>query len=986
MFRRHRQRTSTRGARGGVAFVLSLCVAALTATGLQAQATGTVTGQILESSSQQAIDGAQVFVTALSQGTLTRQNGRYLVVNVPVGTHSLSVQRLGYRTQTQQITVTDGGTAVADFQLESEVLGLDEIVVTGTAGQARRREVGNSIVSMNVADVVEPVASTIALLQGRAAGVSVIQSSGTIGDATRIRIRGNVSAALNNDPLIYIDGVRVRSQAYRSLAPINLGAQYAVSITPSPLDDVNPQDIDRIEIIKGAAATTLFGTEAAAGVIQIFTKKGRSGAPQWTANLETGINTKNNHGTTQTLRGTPTNSFPDWDGGACWPQCFTSAAGGNAHYLYLDPWMRDAAWQQKYSMSVRGSAGDVFYYVSGSWEDDDDLFVTAGQEVFSLRSNFQANLSSSINFDFNASWNGRDINNIGCGDDLYGVCARSSYGGIIRNEKSDLDFYVDEPEHFTQIDRFITGGTLRFQPGTSFTTRFTMGYDRAMNQGRTGVPFGFARHPVGFNSVTQQLYELLTLDFVSTYNLELSSDLNTDISAGFQRIDSNRQIVRSETEGFPGPGETTLSSGAISLAREDRSRVITGGFFGQAVFKYQDKYFITAGVRADGNSAFGQDFGWQVYPKVSGSYIVSDESGFPEALGVLKLRGAWGTAGRAPGAFDAVRTWSPTPWGVQQSFAPNNLGNPELGPERTAEWEVGFESSTLNDRLWLDFTYYHQKTTDALVAVRTPPSEGDWTRQNENIGELRNTGLELSLTGTVIQGREWALDVGGDISTNHSLVVSLGKGSASSVVQEGEPFRVRRGIKVLNPDEIAAPILANDGDWFYFGPEQPTLMITPRFTLSMPKGLILAVRGEYNAGHWGRDGASSWAMIEGNQEYPMCWDAYPHIDAGNTDMLTALERVMCTSTSEFERNAFVWPRDFFKLREVSLVIPLGFAFPGAQRSSLTFSGRNLYRWIKDEHRAYDPESGGWIPGGASSVNWQRPTPPKQFTAALSVTF
>jgi TonB-dependent SusC/RagA subfamily outer membrane receptor len=383
---------------------------------------------------------------------------------------------------------------------------------------------------------------------------------------------------------------------------INWGAQYGVSITPAPLDDINPDDIERIEIIKGAAATTLYGTEAAAGVIQIFTKQGRTGAPQWSASSEIGVTTPNIHGTTHTLRGTPTNSFPEWDGGACWPQCFTSRLGGSAHYLYLDHWMRDAALQQKYGMSVRGSAGDVAYFIAGSWEDDEDVFVTAGQKVYGLRSNFQAALSSSFNFDFNASWNSRDIRNIGCGDNLFGVCARSSYGGIIRQEAEELDPLVYDPEYFTQIDRFVTGGTLRFQPTSNFSTRFTMGYDRAMNQGRNGVPFEFGPHPRGFNSIQEQINELLTLDFVTTYNLGLGADLNTDLSAGFQRIDENQQLIIGETDGFPGPGETTLSSGATNQAQEDRSRVITGGVFGQALFKLQDKYFLTAGVRADGNS------------------------------------------------------------------------------------------------------------------------------------------------------------------------------------------------------------------------------------------------------------------------------------------------------------------------------------------------------------------------------------------------
>jgi TonB-linked SusC/RagA family outer membrane protein len=1003
MLGRNCQRTTSRGAGGSVACFLSLCVGLMMATSLQAQTTGTVTGQVTDPT-QRPVEGAQVFVAGLNQGGLTRANGRYIILNLPAGTHELTVQRLGFSTVTEQLTITVDGTTTVDFQLATEALGLDEIVVTGTAGQARRREVGNSIVQLNIADIQEPVVSTYALLQGRAAGVMVHSSSGVIGDATKIRIRGNVSAALSNDPLIYIDGVRVRSEAYTPLATINLGAQYAVSVTPGPLDDINPNDIERIEIIKGAAATTLYGTEAAAGVIQIFTKKGRSGAPQWSAASEVGVTTKNVHGTTSTLRGTPTRNWPDWDGGACWPQCFTSNTGGSAHYLYLDAWMRDRALQQKHSMSVRGSAGDVFYFMSGSWEDDEDVFVTAGQKVFSLRSNFQANLSSSFNFDFNAAWNSRDILNIGCGDDLYGICARSSYGGIIRQTHEDLDELVYDPDHFTQIDRFITGGTLRFQPGTNFSTRFTMGYDRAMNQGRTGVPFGFSRHPKGINSITSQLYELVTIDLVSTYNLELSSDFNTDLSVGFQRVDQNDQVIQAETEGFPGPGETTLSSGATTLATERKSRIITGGLFGQAVFKYQDKYFLTAGVRADGNSAFGQDFGWQIYPKFNGSYIISDESGFPEALGVLKLRGAWGTAGRAPGAFDAVRTWASTPWGGQSSFAPNNLGNDQLGPERTAEWEVGMESSTFNDRLYLDFTYYKQVTTNALVSVGTPPSQGDWTSQLENIGKLQNTGLELSITATVIEGREWSLDVGGDISTNHSMVISLGDAPSSSSVREGEPFRVPRGFKVLNPDEIAEPIFANDGpngdlngtgsgpvgdrDWFYFGPHHPTLMLTPRILLRMPKGLVLAVRGEYNGGAFGEDGASRWAMIEGNQEYPMCWDAYPLIAAGQQDQLTALERVRClTGSQTFQHRAFIYSRDFFKLREVSLVVPLGFLFPGASRSSLTLAGRNLFRWVKSTHKAYDPESGGWVPGRSSSPNyWQRPAPPKVFTMAINVTF
>src|SRR5690606_10283340 len=168
-------------------------------------------------------------------------------------------------------------------------------------------------------------------------------------------------------------------------------------------------------------------------------------------------------------------------------------------------------------------------------------------------------------------------------------------------------------------------------------------------------------------------------------------------------------------------------------------------------FSLKDRYFLTVAMRVDGNSAFGQDFGLQVYPKATVSYVVSDEAFWPETLGQVKLRAAWGHAGRAPGAFDAVRTWNAKPWRGATGFLPENVGNPNLGPERTIEWEAGFDAGLLDDRLTVDVSYYDQRTVDALFQVQQTPSAGFGGSQLENVGEISNRGFEAAVNATFVR-------------------------------------------------------------------------------------------------------------------------------------------------------------------------------------------------------------------------------------------
>jgi len=355
----------------GIRRVLSpLAALMLGAVALPAQSTGTVSGRVVGEDGL-PLSQAQLILVGTGLGTRTGDIGQYTIVNVPAGQYRLRAQLIGHRPSEVPITVTAGATVSQDFSMRKQALALDAIVVTGTAGAARQREVGNSIAQIDMSKLKEAPATVGDLLQGKAPGLQVMQSSASAGSGSMIRLRGNVSVAMSNQPLIYVDGVRLRSDGYQRNVPPSGSDLRSGNDIASPLNDVNPNDIERIEIIKGAAAATLYGTEAAAGVIQIFTKRGQSGKPQWTMQVDQGFaralkfgpdpseappsdtvyscatSVPACTGTMQAYR----DSFPDRFDGL--PTRGVSRAGGTSSYLFIDTWLRNGL-RQRYSLSVGG--------------------------------------------------------------------------------------------------------------------------------------------------------------------------------------------------------------------------------------------------------------------------------------------------------------------------------------------------------------------------------------------------------------------------------------------------------------------------------------------------------------------------------------------------------------------------------------------------------------------------------------------------------
>ena len=611
---------------------------------LEAQGGGQVIGQVTDQATGRPLVQVQVYLAGTGLGTLTRGDGRFLILNVPPGNYTLTAERIGMRTATAQITVEEDQSTTADLALEEEALGLDEIVVTGTAGQARRREVGTSVAQVDVATLADPVPAVDQLLSARAPGVVAVRTSGMSGSGSQIRLRGNVSVAMSNQPLVYVDGVRIRSDGLALNHAVGQHVAFGPKDVMGPLNDINPSDIERIEIVKGPAATALYGTEAAGGVIQIFTKRGSGGDAQWSAQIDQGVN---------------------------WVQEFGPP---NAPYMRLDPWLRNGH-QQRYSLSVRGGTESISYYVSGSMDNNEGILPNDADQKYLGRINLGFQPRGDLDIQVNTSITRQHVENSPSGSSPYSIShngykrapARQAHATYVRTWEEDVIWRLLDYEIDTDVDRVVAGITTTYTPMPRFTNRLTLGLDRLASDMRNIRPFGYVNDPTGSVSDRNWTAEQLTADYVGSFDLRLTESFRTSISWGGQSIVARDTDLGASTNTLPGPGEHTVTSGASYQAREARSRVVNAGIFGQTLLDFSDRYFLTLALRIDGNSAFGEDFGLQPYPRATFSWVMSDE-------GVLAA-GPWRDEG--PGRLGTRGT---RPRGLRRraDLAADSLARPDL--------------------------------------------------------------------------------------------------------------------------------------------------------------------------------------------------------------------------------------------------------------------------------------------------------------------
>jgi TonB-dependent starch-binding outer membrane protein SusC len=904
---------------------LAVALMAYMAVDADAQ-TATVRGRVTNTAGQ-PVPNAQVFVLTTTLGAQTGADGMYVISRLNPGSATVRARVIGYESVERTVTLVAGQTTTLDFSLKSSAVSLDQVVVTGTAGAARKREVGNAISQVSTADLPEVPTNVSNLLAGRVAGVQISGGTGNSGSGSAIRLRGATSLALSNQPLIYVDGVRTRSDEYPRNGIFQGATQRGANAYGSPLNDINPDDIERIEVVKGAAATTLFGTDAAAGVIQIFTKRGSAGAPKWTTQLNSGYAKLQKFGQ------------------------------GIAPLLYMDPFVRDAARLGFQAQVAGGTPNNVRYLFSFGADNTDGVLELDTERKYQLRANVDFAPLKRVQFSWNTSYTSNAITQTPAGNNAQGVTLNAfrrdrNYFG---NANPDTIKLVYGQQLNSNIDRLLIGSTTTWNPLDNFSSRLVIGLDRSSIENRNVRPYGFPGAVTGIiqNQVWQN--RILSFDWANNFELQPGKDFKATLSAGTQYINSNVSDVVAYSENYPAPTSPTVASGSLRNADENRLKNITGGAFGQALFGFRDRYFVTVGARIDGNSAFGENFGFQTYPKASASWVISDEGWWSEKFGTLKARAAYGAAGRAPTAFAAVQTWEPVGWGTAPAVRPLNLGDPNLGPERTVEREFGIDQALFSGRLSVDLTYFKAVTSDALFFVRNAPSNGFLNSSLANAGKIQKSGIEAAINATLLDRSNVSVRAGLNVSTNQSKVLSLGGAPSFSVgnfgwVIEGQPAPVLRGRLIQNADQIGAAIDTTVNHTF--GPAQPTLILSPSLSV-MWRGITLSARGEYQGGAYIQEDASFQALSR-SVLWPTCERAYPALAANQP--VTPRERLTCVPANA-RQDMFIFPADFFKIRDVTLTFPLGRLIPGTTSSSFVFSAQNFFR-RNYGMPLFDPEMSG----------------------------
>jgi TonB-linked SusC/RagA family outer membrane protein len=991
-----------------------------------------VSGTVVDAGSQRPLGGAQITVEGQAgRGAVSDASGRFRISGLTGTSVTLDARLIGY--SPVKHTVQVGATDVR-FLLTQRAVELNQVVVTGTAGATQVRELGTAVAQVNVADVVRKTAvpSVDALLNGRAPGVVIQPGTGMVGAGAKVRIRGIGSFSLSADPLIYVDGVRVDNQTSTGIS-----IQAFSSGVISRLNDFDPEQIESIEVLKGPAAATLYGTEAARGVINIITKKGAAGPARFEFTGRVGGN-----------------EFQDAAGRIATNYCHvgppapgnvspTCTPTGTGPIVALNTVKRQDSLGAPifrtgrildYSGSVSGGTAALRYYASGSVNDDQGVDPTNGQRKLSFRTNLGITPNSKVDIATNFGYvKGHTTTSCeaGCG----GLMWDSEYSNPANLpqfcEPGDIPctwvqgFNGTPPkadavlQDWQDLNRLTVSATIIYNPFPWLSNRVALGTDVTQEGDVEYVPYltndtlanfwGASAKGYRYNNQHQATYN--TYDYSASVHFTLPRSWTTKTSSGVQYYTNRNTYISGEGDYFPAPGLQTIgSAGTIQPSFDNWTQNNTFGFYGQQEFAFADRLFLTGAARVDNNSAFGSEVHWVTYPKFGASYVISEEPTvqkyIPSWLSSLRLRGAYGGSGQQPGLNTALRTLAPAigPNGVG-ILTPSTFGNPNLKPERVLGTEAGFEAGFLSDRFGIDFTYFRDVSKDAILSRGVAPGTGfGASSQYFNAGEIQKHGIEALIKGAIVNRRSWGWDMNISAATTHAKITQLS--GTDTVIDLGNyahrvghaPFDwfSYRVVRVDNPtydpatNKVTIPkanVFCDDGH----GGATPCY--NANGSVIAPK-VYLGHSSPTFEGSWSNtirfldnfrfyamlDAASGFRRLDNNirircQLFHTCLE---YVQPENTDPKLLAQYYSGGPLRDFTIN----DAKYVKLREVSLSYdaPMNIAArAGAKSMSLTASARNLHTW--SPYTGIDPES-QFVAGNPAQVD--QAVLPQLLTYSLTV--
>lgn len=997
--------------RFGLMLLVQLCCFAAIA---QVRISGRVT-----SADGSGLAGISVVVKNTTYGTSTDASGNYtLTADLKPGTYPVEFSGIGFKTRTEQLALT-GAETTLNAQLAEDPLGLDEVVVTGTSAGTTRRQLGSYISSVKGEQLTKgATGNVLAALQGKTPGAQIIQNSGDPGGSISVRLRGISTVNSSSEPLYIVDGVIVSNSARRVT---NTQAAYDGAISPAPnrLVDINPADIERVEVLNGAAAAAIYGSRANAGVVQIFTKRGSSGAPVVSFTTSVNMNQlRKDVGYNQA----PTKFGGPTDGPTAQTQDILTTSLTNTtpvtRYNYWDYIFRDGFGTDN-NISVRGGKDKTKYYVSASYFYNQGIIKNTDFRRFSFRANIDQELAKWVSFTAGMNYTNSKANEKPDGNSFYSPINSVTIIGNFHNiwerdangnlkavgERGRINpvSIIEDIKQQQETNRIISSFGIKLKPFKDFTLDYTMGIDNIAQMGTTYIPpytynaspdfwgGGLSLDPTqnGYSSAGNNQQFLINHELNATLNKNITADLNSTTQLGYSVQYEKGNYTVLQGRGLAPFVQTVQGASTVLPGLDQRNEISISGGYVQQNFKFRNRYFLTAAARVDGSSVFGEDERNQLYLKLSGSYILSEESfwdGVSSWWDFAKLRFAYGESGNLTGisAYARYNTYGASPLVGRTSLtSPGQLANENVKPETQKELEIGTDLSFVQNRVRFTFNWYDKKVNDLLFSRFIAPSNG-YTSLLDNIGSVSNEGVELMLGLTPVKNKDFAWDVDILFNKNKNRVENIPQGLIQYNLPAGAIFLLPGySVGVFYGFFFAKDANGNEVKNALGIPVQergvqtsPSTYTIQRDANGLPTGTPLRkVIGDPNP-DW--TGTFTTSLTYKNLSFRAQLDAVQGVDVFNADFRTRQGVGNGSEFAEKEHRGLLprgyvsgvyaieeWRIDdgsFVKLRELSLSYRLGRVTKAISDLTLSFAGRNLISW--DNYKGFDPETNA---GGGSTL-------------------
>ena len=949
-----------------------VCVLVVGLFGLQAahaQQTGTIEGTVTDAQNGETLPGVNVALQQTMKGSATNPDGEYTISGVEPGDYTLVATFVGYQRFTTQVSVEAGETVTQDISMRRDRLALDEVVVTGQGSGIERKRLATTTETVSGADLEDfSVGRIDQALQSQLPNAQIRLNSGQPGTAALIRSRGPVSATGNTTPVIYVDGVRVDNRSTGSGLNIETGGARSSSIADIPLEN-----IERIEFVKGGAATTLYGSDAANGVIQIFTKDGSSvSGSQF--NFETRLGAE--YGVEDYFRFDRTGDV-----------------------VFDSP-----ALVQSYKLSGAGSTGGLNYSFSGKMYENNAARVGNENIRYDVNTKISANPMENLQYSGSASFvsnyytraieanftstNLRTESSLFFGQPIDSL-SQDRFSTLRDSLQRADDLYQNE----TEVRRWQTAQTLRYSPIPSLTAKVTAGIDYRTENNKEIVTNQYLNQ-IGSSTGTSSLADL-TRDFLG---LTLSANVNHEASwrflnfrtnVGAQVFRDDVKITRLDGDDLP-DGTSTINAAAQTQAFDDISTVAQRGYYIKENIGFGDRFFIDFGLRGDENSAFGDEVGVVWYPSIGASYTLTDEPFIAENIPQdiitnVKLRGNYGESGNFPDPFANDRLFDVNAFLGSVSYTFADPGDPDLKPERVESWEVGGDFAFIDGRITLGVTRYKSTTVDALFNAPFAPSFGQ-NNQQRNLGEIENKGWEFTSSFAILDQADYGVNLNASLNTLTNEVIDNGPAPKFGIggftflgptVDEGQPVGYLEGNQpIYNEDgevvDVESDAVLGNPNPDYFG----SMSLSARY-----KGLSLRATADYQLGAQGvatDDVLRLFSAIPDEGRFP---------NPNNESLAPAVQQLFAGQTNFFNlAGAFVEDTDYLKVRLISLNYRLPQnLLPNALRSlRVGVSASNPFNFVSS---SFDPEISGaeTAAGTVGGVfGYRTISSPRQFTFSVNV--